>query len=437
MNKASHLGPYYATGLLFPGSGPMAEEASIASLSTPATSNPLARLEEASVQNAHHFRKLSKLHEKLNERDRMLSLSGALKLYKAYEGALEGVLVHKRLVDEALAILDDALRSQEPSTETPKMDLDEAGRVGEARDLSDLDQPAGIEMMTTMGKLVNDDGTLMDPSQMTGAPVAAPPVETKLSHSLPLPPSSPPSPSPSIPPSSPSHSSSPSPSPSSPHSHSNSHPHARSRSSPSAPSSLPSDVPEVQTGDNVESGPESTQEGDLDIIGSPGGGRGEGEGTIPVGSTVAVRCRVDEESPAEEWILATIVRGAFTDEDGRWSYEVEDVEFEEAASSPLRSSSVKGSPHKSGGKRPLRLVVSSDQIRKLPATEEEALNSTAGIKVRQRVLALFPGTTCLYAATVISTPARRKKTRDFLLKFSDDDVPSRVVPARYVLRSEE
>lgn len=414
----------------------MAEEVSIANLPTQTTNNPLTRLEEASVQNAHHYRKLSKLHEKLNERGRMLSLSGALKLYKAYEGALEGVLTHKRLVDEALVLLDDALKVQGPSAEANKMEVDDDETIMREevkRDLSDSHQTAEVGMMTTMERASREE-TLTRESQMAGALVDSPFEEgnSPLSPSLPLSPSSsPPSPSPS---SSVSSSSSPR-SQSRPQSHSQSRSRSNSRSPlSSAPSSLPSDAPEGPTGENVESGPESTQEGDLDIIGSPGGGGGN----IPVGSTVAVRCRVDEESPAEEWILATIVRGAFTTgEEGRWSYEVEDVEFEDTASSPLRSSSVKGSPHKSGGKRPLRLVVSSDQIRKLPATEEEALNNTVGIKVRQRVLALFPGTTCLYAATVISTPVRRKKTRDFLLKFSDDDVPSRAVPPRYVLRSEE
>lgn len=347
----------------------MAEETSAAKAPTRPTSHLLIQLEETATQNAHQFRKLSKLHEKLSERDRMLSLSGALKLYKAYEGALEGVRAHKELVEQTLLVLGSTPHGLLSAAEGGAADVDRPGMAGKEEGT-----PSSSPQQPTDAKTPMAEEPAGQETSAEGAATSA------------------------------------------------------GANAPSAPSS--GDVQETLAADNVESGPESTQEGDLDIMGSPG------RGTIPVGSTVAVRCRIDEEASAEEWIVATIVRGASAGDDGRWTYEVEDVEFEETASSPLRPGSAKGSPHKSA-RRPVRIVVSSDQLRRLPATEEEALASTADIKMRQRVLALFPGTTCLYAATVLSTPARRKKTRDFLLKFSDDDVPSRAIPARYVLRLEE
>jgi SAGA-associated factor 29 len=69
-------------------------------------------------------------------------------------------------------------------------------------------------------------------------------------------------------------------------------------------------------------------------------------------------------------------------------------------------------------------------------------NDAAAIKVREfcvgdDVLALFPTTTCLYRGRVVGAPIKRKKSWDYLVQFENDDidgmVPSRPVPARYVL----
>lgn len=131
---------------------------------------------------------------------------------------------------------------------------------------------------------------------------------------------------------------------------------------------------------------------------------------LNTGSEVAVLCKVDEdESTQEDWILATVLKYNPETE----LYEVEDAE------------GANGSPTK--GITKARYVVPADKILPLSADVDES------IKSKQRVLALFPGTTCLYPATVISTPARRKKTRDFLVRFSEDEVPQRPVPSKYIL----
>lgn len=81
-------------------------------------------------------------------------------------------------------------------------------------------------------------------------------------------------------------------------------------------------------------------------------------------------------------------------------------------------------------------LVDAGNVIPLPESDEAALESPE-FRLRQNVLALFPGTTCFYSAVVMSQPSRRKKTRDYLLKFADDDVPSRPCPPRFILKKEE
>jgi hypothetical protein len=134
---------------------------------------------------------------------------------------------------------------------------------------------------------------------------------------------------------------------------------------------------------------------------------------LNVGTEVAMLCLVDAEATQEDWILGTILR--YIPEEN--SYEIEDAEGEN------------GSPTKGGVKT--RYTVHEDKVRPLADSIDES------VKPKQQVLALFPGTTCLYPAMVVSTPLRRKKTKDFLVKFSDDEVPQRPVPPRYVLSLKE
>jgi hypothetical protein len=52
------------------------------------------------------------------------------------------------------------------------------------------------------------------------------------------------------------------------------------------------------------------------------------------------------------------------------------------------------------------------------------------------VLALYPGTTCLYEAEVLQPPSRRRKENDYLVRFADDeqsDTPHKAVGQAFVL----
>lgn len=140
-----------------------------------------------------------------------------------------------------------------------------------------------------------------------------------------------------------------------------------------------------------------------------------------MGAPVAAFCNVDGGSFDEDCILAIVVN--YDAESGM--YEVEDVE-----SAPELAN---GSPRHDVRKDALRFMVHRDKVKRLPGGEREALRLTENIIPKHQVLALFPGTTCLYPATVINVPAKRKKTNDFLVRFKDDDVPSRAVSPRYII----
>lgn len=137
---------------------------------------------------------------------------------------------------------------------------------------------------------------------------------------------------------------------------------------------------------------------------------------LPAGSLVAVLCRVEEEdSEAEEWILAIVKHF----DAAQQVYEVEDCE-------------ATGEPVPNGKRR----TCDADKILHLPPVDENGENEEEReFKPKMAVLALFPGTTCLYPAVVISTPSRRRKTRDYLLRFQDDEVPSRTCPARFITKA--
>lgn len=139
----------------------------------------------------------------------------------------------------------------------------------------------------------------------------------------------------------------------------------------------------------------------------------EGDGELVVGTLVAVLCKVEEDSESEEWILAIIKQFNAAEQ----IYEVEDCE-------------TTGEIVPNGKRR----TCESSKIIALPTAVEEQPEEEE-FKPKTAVLALFPGTTCLYPAVVISTPSRRRKTRDYLLRFQDDEVPSRTCPARFVTAS--
>lgn len=147
---------------------------------------------------------------------------------------------------------------------------------------------------------------------------------------------------------------------------------------------------------------------------------------IPVGGEVVIQCCVDRETGQEDWILGTLLR---VRPDG--SYEVEDVEDVPDGNGGFLASATT-SPIKSG--RRMKFTVRPGKIRMIPPKAVEPEDNP--IKTRERVLALYPGTTCMYPATVVSVPTRRRRTNDFLVKFHDDTAPHRAVPSRYVLRLE-
>lgn len=139
--------------------------------------------------------------------------------------------------------------------------------------------------------------------------------------------------------------------------------------------------------------------------------------SIKAGCEVVVLTKVDSESDQEDWILALMIRST---DDG--FVEVEDVDEPPNEA----SSSSTSSPQKSSKTRykipPERVLLLSEN----PESES--------FKIRERVLALFPGTTCLYPATIINVPSRRKKTKDYLVRFNDDIVSNRPVPSKYILK---
>lgn len=168
------------------------------------------------------------------------------------------------------------------------------------------------------------------------------------------------------------------------------------------------------------------------------------ESFLNPGDLVAVLCKVEEEeeeavkmgegqekesgTAGEEWMLATVT-GYRPDVQ---QYVVEDCELDMDGLTPIRG------PSKD------RLVPLSKIIRLNPPPthhhhQGDELHEEGGGLIaesfppKSTVLALFPGTTCLYPATVISTPSRRRKTKDYLLKFEDDELPSRTCAPRYIV----
>lgn len=153
------------------------------------------------------------------------------------------------------------------------------------------------------------------------------------------------------------------------------------------------------------------------------------ESFLQPGSVVAVLCQVDEDSRHEEWMMAVARRYIPAPVS---MFEVEDCELDPSnAEFGLGSS---GILMPSAGQGRLRQALLSNII-VLPSTDEEALERHAEFKPKSSVLALFPGTTCLYPAFVISNPARRRKTKDYLLRFQDDEVSSRACAPRFVVQN--
>lgn len=143
---------------------------------------------------------------------------------------------------------------------------------------------------------------------------------------------------------------------------------------------------------------------------------------IAVDSPVAVYCQADSESEQRDWILATVVASRISN--GALEYDVHDME----------SNNGVGISH---GKLSVDRTVQAVDVRELPRNEMEAMEQCKSIRVKQNVLALYPGTTCLYPAVVVSVPTQRRRgAAEFSVKFMDDDgdaPKARTVPARFIL----
>ena len=128
------------------------------------------------------------------------------------------------------------------------------------------------------------------------------------------------------------------------------------------------------------------------------------EGPIANGSEVVANLCIDE---VQNWILANIL--GYTDN----IYTIEDAEVDESTNTKTKYSV---SPH--------QLVPLVSGRREFPAGSE--------------VIALFPGSTCFYRATVVLPPSKRKKTLDYLVEFEDDFVDGvlvkRNIPSKYVVK---
>jgi SAGA-associated factor 29 len=144
---------------------------------------------------------------------------------------------------------------------------------------------------------------------------------------------------------------------------------------------------------------------------------------VPNGDLVAARIvRKDSEVPTDEWILA-YVRSYAGD---RHKYTVQDVEDNDEEG-------------------PTTYVVNEKDAVPLPLSiPDKAQWPDAEFAATMPVLALFPGTTCFYRATIATPPRARTGSRSdalreqsYLVYFDDDDqdgfLPEREVPARFVL----
>lgn len=136
---------------------------------------------------------------------------------------------------------------------------------------------------------------------------------------------------------------------------------------------------------------------------------------IPPGYLVAARTTKDLM-----WILGQVIR--YTDKN---KYEVKDIE-EDAEDSSQQPKIFTLSP-----KDVIPLPTSLPDPNRKPPVEFEK---------KQPVLALYPGSTCFYRATVIVPPSKRKGVNEYLVEFDEDDpvastgaVPQWSVDARFVL----
>ncbi|KAI8094950.1 SGF29 tudor-like domain-containing protein [Gilbertella persicaria] len=112
------------------------------------------------------------------------------------------------------------------------------------------------------------------------------------------------------------------------------------------------------------------------------------------GTTVAARQPSKDKN--EEWILAVVIQ-YHADKN---KYEVEDVDQDDYG-------------QKQRYMLPPRYVI--------PVLSSEEARLSVEIPAQQDVLALYPGTTCFYKATVVAPPSKSKEIKNYRVRFEDDN----------------
>ncbi|KAJ4972642.1 hypothetical protein NE237_005816 [Protea cynaroides] len=131
------------------------------------------------------------------------------------------------------------------------------------------------------------------------------------------------------------------------------------------------------------------------------------------GEQVAARVTPDG-AEKDEWFVVKVIH-----------FDREAKEFEVLDEEP-------GDDEEGGGQRKYKLPMS----RIIPFPKRNDPSSALDFPTGRHVLAVYPGTTALYKATVVNTH-RKKKTDDYLLEFDDDEedgsLPQRTVPFHKVV----
>ncbi|GMY13249.1 SAGA-associated factor 29 homolog A-like isoform X1 [Fagus crenata] len=131
------------------------------------------------------------------------------------------------------------------------------------------------------------------------------------------------------------------------------------------------------------------------------------------GEQVAARVKLDE-ADKDEWLIVKVLH---FDKDTR--------EFEVLDEEP-------GDDDEGGGQRKYKLPMS----RIIPFPKRNDPTNATYFPPGSQVLAVYPGTTALYKATVVNGH-RKRKTDDYLLEFDDDEengsLPQRTVPFQKVV----
>ncbi|KAE8710034.1 hypothetical protein F3Y22_tig00110328pilonHSYRG01148 [Hibiscus syriacus] len=127
-----------------------------------------------------------------------------------------------------------------------------------------------------------------------------------------------------------------------------------------------------------------------------------------------VAARVTSDAEKDEWFVVKVI-----------NFDEKTKEFEVLDEEP-------GDDEDGGLQRKYKLPASCI----IPFPKQNDPSSTQEFPAGRHVLAVYPGTTALYKATVISTP-RKRKSDEYLLEFDDDEedgaLPQRTVPFHKVV----